>query len=117
MLPSVHICQRAACDAVSAVTFQKEEQFYGIFFMRSLDFLPCVNGIAAVLTRLVLLLTFIRNEIYLHRWNVSCGANLAVPTNQYSKRSSTYLHFYPFCTIIFSALQLNSLVYCFVMDL
>lgn len=116
MLPSVHNCQRAACDTVCAVTFQKEEQFYGIFFMRSFNFLPYVNGIAAVLTHLVFLLTFIRNEIYLHRWN-RCGANLAVPMNQYSKPSPTYLHFYPFCTIIFSAIQLIPLVYCVFMEL
>lgn len=65
------------------------------FFMHSLNFLPYVNGIAAVLTRLAFLLTFIRNEIYLDRWNASCRANLAVPMNQYIKTSPTYLHFYP----------------------
>lgn len=76
-----------------------------VLWMRSFNFLPYVNGIAAVLTRLAFLLTFIRNEIYLHRWNVSCRANLAVPVNQYIKPSLTYLHFYPFCAIIFSAVH------------
>lgn len=113
----MHICQRAACDTLCAVTFQKEEQFYWIFFMRSLNFLPYLNGIAAVLTRLVFLLTFIRNKIYLHRWNASCRANLAVPMNQYIKPSPTYLHFYPFCAVIFSAVHLNPLVFCIFMDL
>lgn len=92
------------CAYLSACSMQyclcgytsKERTVLQDFFMCSLNFLPYLNGIAAVLTRLVFLLTFIRNEIYLNRGNASCRANLAVPMNQYIKPSPTYLHFYPF---------------------